>query len=58
MHEAASHLESLAKNEVPRNPMLSVNYCVVAPGPVMGPGAPGISARGQCLNPVPPVAFF
>ena len=57
MDEAASHLEKLANNQIPRTPCLSVGYCILAPGPVVGPGVPGISARGQCLNPAALIQF-
>ena len=53
MKEAADHLEMLTKNEVKPCPLLPVNYCILAPGPVMGPGDQGrIGRGGHSLAPV------
>lgn len=53
MTEAASHLEKLAANDVPPANLLDVHYCIVAPGPAVGPGRHGLVRRGQCLAPAP-----
>ena len=61
MKDAADHLEMLAANQVKPCPLLPVNYCILAPGPVMGPGEQGRLARvGQSLAPVawPPKFYF
>lgn len=53
MTEAASHLEKLAANDVPPANLLDVHYCIVAPGPAVGPGRHGLVRHGQCLAPAP-----
>ena len=41
MDSAADHLERLATGDVDKKPLLCVDHCVLAPGPVVGPGSSG-----------------
>lgn len=56
MEDAACHLEKLARQELPRGPLLDVSRCLPSPGPAVGPGQAGsCHAGGQNLDYAPNV---